>query len=626
MSAGTSTRELAAALDVSERAVRKRFSIVAELVDGAHVYALDSLPEDCRNAVLRLRATKAKEAAEIAASSRRSAEISQKWAEFEKAEAWRRNRATERALILEDVERRAAAGLSFKAAVVAAIEEGADTSLRNATRWRVAVKGVARLHWPAFLLPDPMPGNRRAEIHPDALSWLIADYCRAERPTAAMCCERLRHIAKGQKSEWLPLPSDRRILDRLKEVDPAMMTYGRDGKEAAERLGPQVTRSVEHMNVMDLWDADGHRLDVRVVFPDGKVGRPTLLAWQDIKSRMIVGWRLGTTETADLACLSFADAVRAWGLPHGVHLDNGRAFASRGLSGGALNRHRWNDPARDWNGMLSTLHVGVHFVLPYSGRSKPIERAFQDIRDRVTADDRCKGACTGNDPLDKPHNYGSAAVPWSIFMDVVRDAIADHNQKPGRTAEACNGRSFAQTHADLYQQAPVRMATEAQLRLLLLDSRPLKVSKDAEVKVFGNRYWTPELCRHIGEQVVVRFDPDSLKDGVHVFLPDSTYLFHAGIVGKIRFNDKTAAKTRAKEKADWNKRLRDGHRAMQEAAKALDIKPRNLLDHVTHDKPKPAAVVPLGIDQRRKRQAEQRSESATVLDHPTIRSPKRRAR
>ena len=60
--------------------------------------------------------------------------------------------------------------------------------------------------------------------------------------------------------------------------------------------------------------------------------------------------------------------------------------------------------------------------------------------------------------------------------------------------------------------------------------------------------------------------------------------------------------------------------------KALDIKPRNLLDHVTHDKPKPAAVVPLGIDQRRKRQAEQRSESATVLDHPTIRSPKRRAR
>ncbi len=626
MSAGTSTRELAKALAVSERAVRKRFSSAAELVDGAHVYALESLPEDCRNAVLQLRAAKAKEAAEIAASAGRSAEISQKWAEFEKAEAWRRNRATGRALILDDVERRAAAGMGFKAAASAAIDAGADTSVRNAIRWRVAVKGVARVHWPAFLLPDPMPGNRRAEIHPGALAWLIADYCRAERPTAAICCERLRRIAKEQKSDWLPLPSDRRLLDRLKDVDRATMTYGREGKEAAERLGPQVIRSVEHMNVMDLWDADGHRLDVRVVFPDGKIGRPTLLAWQDIKSRMIVGWRLGTTETADLACLSFADGVRAWGLPHGVHLDNGRAFASRGLSGGALNRHRWNDPARDWNGMLATLHVDVHFVLPYSGRSKPIERAFQDIRDRVTADDRCKGACTGNDPLDKPHNYGDAAVPWPVILAVVREAIADHNQKTGRTAEACNGRSFAQTHADLYQQAPVRMATEAQLRLLLLDSRPLKVSQDAELKLFGNRYQALELCRYIGQQVIARFDPDSLKDGVHVFLPDSTYLFHATAVGRIGFNDVKAAKARAKEKAGWNKRARDGHRAMQEAAAALDIKPRSLLDHVAHDRPKPAAVVPLGIDQRRKQPAEQRDEPATVLDHPTIRSPKRRAR
>lgn len=620
MSAGTNTRELAEALGVSGQAIRKRGSRWAGRQEGgAKVYDLDALPDGVRAAVLRLRAIKARDAA-AALGARCSAEISRAWEAYERAAQWQRAKAQERAAILDQVESQIAEGAAVKVAAGSASGAG----WRSVLGWRAAVKGKAREHWPALLLPEPRE-SRKARIHAAAWAWLKADYCRAERPTAEMCIERLRRIAAEQHPEWLPLPSDRRLRDRIKEVDPVFLAFTREGPEAAERLGAPLRRTVDHMQAMEAWNADGHRFDVLISFPDGKVGRPILLAWQDLASRMIVGWRLGAAETADLACLSLADAVREWGLPRTVYLDNGRAFASRALSGGAINRHRWNDPEKDWSGLLSQLGVAVHFVKPYSGKSKPIERGFQGLRDRVTSDERCRGACTGNDPLDKPHNYGSATVPLEVFAGVVREAVADHNQKTGRDAGMCNGRSYAQTFADLYQQASVRMATDAQLRLLLMDSRPLKVSTDGRIRLYGNDYWAAHLAKHIGKRVVVRFDPDNLHAGVHVYEPAGGYILHAPPVRVAGFNDKAAAEARTKELAAQRKALRDAERTMHEQARALKIKPRQILP--PEPKPKPGAVVPLAIEKRRRQAtAEHRAEPAAVLEHPAIANPKRRAR
>ena len=194
MSATTDTRELAAALRVSARAVRKRSSAErwpAQTTAGAKVYVLEEMPEECTRAVLRLRSEKAKAAAIQAATSQRSVEVSRKWREFEAAPAWRRERATERALFLDVVQRFRAAGHPVNAAIFKASELQAKAPSRSACmRWLADVKGLAREHWPAFLMPDPAPGNRRAFVHPDALVWLVDDYCRAERPTLRYRCTR----------------------------------------------------------------------------------------------------------------------------------------------------------------------------------------------------------------------------------------------------------------------------------------------------------------------------------------------------------------------------------------------------------------------------------------------------
>jgi hypothetical protein len=52
----------------------------------------------------------------------------------------------------------------------------------------------------------------------------------------------------------------------------------------------------------------------------------------------LLGWRLGETETAAVARLAFADVVRDFGIPGHVYLDNGRAFASKNMTGGVATR------------------------------------------------------------------------------------------------------------------------------------------------------------------------------------------------------------------------------------------------------------------------------------------------
>ena len=58
-------------------------------------------------------------------------------------------------------------------------------------------------------------------------------------------------------------------------------------------------------------------------------------------------------------------------------------------------------------GILPLLGVRVHRTLPYSGQSKPIERAFRDFCDAIAKHPLLAGAYTGNSPSSQPANYGS---------------------------------------------------------------------------------------------------------------------------------------------------------------------------------------------------------------------------
>lgn len=164
-------------------------------------------------------------------------------------------------------------------------------------------------------------------------------------------------------------------------------------------------------------NADGHTLDVWVQWPDGEVLRPVVTVIADLYSNAILAYRVDKSESAAAVRLAFYDLFRDWGIPDFALLDNGRAFASKQMTGGQKTRFRFKVSPDETDGVLTALGVKVHWATPYSGQSKPIERSFRDLCDRVAKHPRLAGAYSGNSPMAKPdYARGVQPVDFDIFL------------------------------------------------------------------------------------------------------------------------------------------------------------------------------------------------------------------
>jgi putative transposase len=144
-----------------------------------------------------------------------------------------------------------------------------------------------------------------------------------------------------------------------------------------------------------------------------------------------------------LTRLAFADLFSKWGIPAGCLLDNGRAFASKWITGGAKTRFRFKIREEEPTGILTALGVRIHWATPYRGQSKPIERAFRDLCDTIASHPAVHGAYTGNHIDAKPENYGIAGgSDRDVFVELVSRGIAAHNARPGRRTETARGRQL----------------------------------------------------------------------------------------------------------------------------------------------------------------------------------------
>lgn len=431
-------------------------------------------------------------------------------------------------------------------------------------RGRPGAKDYPPADWPAVLIPRHSTGRKRKGIDEAAWEFFKADYLRLEKPSLTACYDRLKRVA--EREGWT-IPSIATLRRRLKaEVPVAVQVLAREGRDALDRLYPAQRRTRDDLNAMAAVNADGHRFDVFVRWPDGEIVRPTMVAWQDVYSGKILSWRIDKTENADAVRLAFGDMVERYGIPGAVYMDNGRGFASKWLTGGTPTRFRFKIKEEDPAGII-TLLVGpenIHWTTPYHGQAKPIERAFRDLAEYVAKHPAFAGAYTGNNPTAKPENYGSKAVDLEDFLAVLEDEIRAHNAREGRRGGVCNGRSFDQVFEESYTCATITKATAEQRRLWLLAAEGVTVRRDATIALSadkGNIYWSDDLLPYRRSKVVVRFDPDHLHDPVYVYTLDGRYICQAVCVDTAGFTDTQAARDHNRARARWR-------RAQREQAKA----------------------------------------------------------
>lgn len=489
---------------------------------------------------------------------------SEAWAAYDALPEAKKAVATFRLDILREVEALRRAGHSATGAVTHVVNlhkakarngEGDHHAFSAATvyNWQKAVRGLNRGDWLPALAPRTQGRVATADCDPNAWEFLKGDFLRLSQPSFESCMERLQDTAA--LNGWtIPSPKTlRRRLDR--EIPAPVMVLAREGYEKLERMFPPIIRDRSEFHALQAVNADGHRWDVFVSFPDKpKPIRPLMLAIQDLYSGKILAWRIAENEGADTVRLAFGDLFRTHGVPEIVWLDNGRGFASKWITGGSANRFRFKVKKEDPVGVLTALGCDVRFTRPYSGRSKPIERAFRDLCDHGAKHPEFQGAYTGNSPVAKPEDYASRAVPLDVFKAVVGDVIRRHNAKVGRRSRVCRGvLSFDQAYEASLATALIRKATDAQLRMCLLAHEAVTADKlTGAVNLFGNRYWSEFLSEYRGQKVVVRFDPDRLhEEPAHVYSMASEYLGAAMLQDAAGFADATAAREHGRAKTAW---------------------------------------------------------------------------
>ncbi|MDP1967154.1 MAG: transposase domain-containing protein, partial [Reyranella sp.] len=497
---------------------------------------------------------------------------------------------------------------STRSAAVAVTAAARSVSPATLWLWLRMIKGAEPGDHLPRLAAQRQGGGARATIDPRVWTLFLSDYLRPSAPTLASCYERAKAFAVDAGIE---IPHQKTFARRLdQDVDGRLVVARRSGQDALRATIPHQRRSVADLHAMELVNIDGHKWDVFVRWPNGTVARPMMVALQDIQSRKFLAWRIGETESAVLTRLALGDLFKRFGIPDGILLDNGRAFASKWITGGSKTRFRFKIRAEEPTGLLTALGVKIHWALPYRGSSKPIERGFRDFCDAIAKHPAFEGAYTGNRPDAKPENYGSRAIDLEVFKRIVERGIAAHNARPGRRTEMAAGRSFDAVFEESYAQASVRRAGPEQLRLALLAADQVTADrKSGEVSLYGNRYWSDALYAVAGQRLTVRFDPDDLQSEVHVYTADGAFLATAPVIAATGFLDADAAKRRARQEADVKKKAKA--LAAAEDLLSADQIAAMLPDADDEDTtPRPAAVRPVrarGVAMAAARPAEHRA-------------------
>jgi transposase InsO family protein len=503
--------------------------------------------------------------AETTSDARQCARISEVTAWWARQPDSRKAKGVERMELLDQVTTLVRGGMT-KTDAMNAVARQAKIAVTTLYAWENTVAGIEGCYWSMFLTPRHLGRTAKSECDPRAWDFIKVDYLRPEQPNFAACYRRLQKVAAA---EGWQIPSEDTLKRRIDKLPVQLRVRERQGDDALKQLFPYQKRDRGVFHALQAVNADGHKWDVFVRWPDGHVDRPVMVVFQDLYSGKILSWRVDKSENREAVRLAFGDMIEAWGIPEECYLDNGRNFASKWLTGGIPNRYRFKVKDDDPVGIMTQMKVSVHWTTPYSGQSKPIERGFRDFAQDISKHPAFAGAWTGNTVADKPSNYDKKnAVTLDTFIKTVAGEIIEHNARKGRRSALAAGRSFDETFDASYKVARIRKANVEQRRLWLMAAESVRAARrDGAIELLGNRYWAEDLLEYRGQKIIVRFDPEQLHEPLHVYTLAGQYVASAECQLAAGFNNVEAAREHARKRNAFKR----GWRMMAEAEKKYPI-------------------------------------------------------
>lgn len=319
-----------------------------------------------------------------------------------------------------------------------------------------------------------------------------------------------------------------RYLDTLPAAVVAKHRMGEDAYVAHSE--PSIERDYSTLRSNEQWVGDHHQFDV-TVNDGGKIVRPWLTAWMDMRSRKVLGWCIYGHDPNQNSILSaFRGGCIEHGVPDSVYIDNGKdydSYAFHGRTKQQRRRRRIDLDTEHTRGILNHLDCKAHFCWKYHGQSKPIERFFNTLEDQFG---RAWPTYCGNSPENRPENHAArvergACPKLADFIGSFGAWLASGYHASVHRGDAMDGRSPDETYAASWNGAAKRTAAEDMMKLLLMkQSRPVRVTKNG-VQWNRLRYGQYEsaLFGWAGKDVYLRVDERDVSS-VLVFSPADQFI------------------------------------------------------------------------------------------------------
>lgn len=366
-------------------------------------------------------------------------------------------------------------------------------------------------------LVDSRGGALTADsISPEAFDQFKTMYLTPQQLSVKLCYDSMCFLNTSQKRDW-KIPSLRMMYEVVKvRIPAAVEVLHREGMAAYEaKFAPYIQTDPDSVGAGEVFIGDHHKFNCWVRHR-GKWIRPWITAWEDMRSRVIVGYCITASPNQTTIMLAMKRAIEKYGPPDSVKIDNGRDYDSEMWTGVTKKKRLKAGYIDETNvaGIYAMMGIGVSFSIPYHPQSKAIERFFDtlDIQFTKTIPTYC-----GKDSARKPEKLNNMlsskrqidkAYTVETFTELVDRYIKLYNS----TAHSGNGMDGRSPAEVILTRRSRRVLADGVLELLMqVWSGELKVGKNG-VRFKGLYYgqFSPELLAYQGKMVRLAYDPDDI--------------------------------------------------------------------------------------------------------------------
>jgi putative transposase len=347
---------------------------------------------------------------------------------------------------------------------------------------------------------------------PEWAPLFLSFYQRPQNPSLAEAHRDFTRAWQAEQPSRAPsIDAVRRFLAKIATPD---LQAGRKTGNALLHLKPHMKRKTEKLLPCDVYTADGTTFDAEIAHPDtGRPFKPEIVLFLDVATRRCVGISVALAESAAATLDALRMACLFGGIPAMLYTDNGPGYTADVLT-------------RTSTGMLARLGIQIANAIPGRPQGKGLmERAVKTI---CVPASKQLATCTHAD-MDgdaahkvfkitraqlKKHGRSALLPTFEQFKKVLLARVEEYNASPHKALpiiddhEAGKRRHMSPDEfwnhclGRVFEPMPV---PEDMIDDLFMPGTFRKVA-NGMVRLWNRDYFAPELAKHHGDIVEVRYD------------------------------------------------------------------------------------------------------------------------